>query len=188
MRELGIKGAFVNEHNVFGDNRGLFREWFKKSDFKKAGVDFDINQANFSQSVQGVLRGLHFSIAPKGQAKLVTCTSGEIIDVIVDLRLDSPTYLKVEMVPLKADAGDVLYIPTGVGHSFLVLSQTASVAYLTSSEFDAENEKTISPLDPELGIAWPVIPGVDFALSERDKAAPTLAEAAVQGILPTFKG
>lgn len=187
MRELEISGAFVNQHNVYGDSRGLFREWFKKSDFEKLGVDFDINQANFSQSTKGVLRGVHFSISPKGQAKLVTCTSGEILDVIVDLRLNSPTYLKVEMVPLKAEVGDVLYIPSGVGHSFLVLSETASVAYLTSSEFDADNEKTISPLDPELGITWPEITGVEFSLSDRDKAAPSLAEAIAQEILPTYK-
>ncbi len=187
MRELGISGAFINEHKVFGDSRGLFREWFKKSDFEKVDVNFDIAQANFSQSSKGVLRGLHYSIAPQGQAKLVTCTSGEILDVIVDVRLNSPTYLKVEMVNLKADAGDVLYIPTGVGHSFLVLSDTASVAYLTSSEFDADAEKTISPLDPALGIVWPTINGAEYALSDRDKAAPTLAEANTQGILPTFK-
>lgn len=187
MRELEIEGAFVNEHNVFEDSRGLFREWFKKSDFEKFGVTFDIAQANFSQSSKGVLRGLHFSISPKGQAKLVTCTSGEILDVIVDLRLNSPTYLKVEMVPLRADAGDVLYIPTGVGHSFLVMSEIASVAYLTSSEFDADAEKTISPLDPELGIEWPLIPSTEYSLSDRDKAAPTLAAAIDLGILPVFK-
>lgn len=187
MRKLGISGAFINEHKVFGDKRGLFREWFKKSDFEKRGLDFDIKQANFSQSTKGVLRGLHFSISPKGQSKLVTCTSGEILDVIIDLRLNSPTYLKVEMVNLKADAGDVLFIPSGVGHSFLVLSDTASVAYLTSSEFDADAEKTISPLDPALGIVWPTIIGVEYALSDRDKAAPTLAEAITEGILPTFK-
>ena len=186
MRELGIRGAFVNEHKVFGDSRGLFREWFKKSDFEKVGVNFDIAQANFSQSSKGVLRGLHYSISPEGQAKLVTCTSGEILDVIVDLRLNSPTYLRVEMVNLKANAGEVLFIPSGVGHSFLVLSDTASVAYLTSSEFNADAEKTISPLDPALGIVWPSINGVDYELSDRDKAAPPLSEARELGILPSF--
>lgn len=186
MRELKIAGAFVSEHKVHGDSRGLFREWFKKSDFEKLGVDFEIEQANYSMSSQGVLRGVHFSISEKGQSKLVTCTFGEILDVIVDLRLDSPTYLQVEMVPLKADSGDVLFIPTGVGHSFLVISESASVAYLTSSEFNAEAEKTVSPLDPALGIEWPAIEGVEFSLSDRDKAAPSLAEAKELGHLAHY--
>lgn len=188
MRELGIKGAFVSEHKVHGDARGHFREWFKRSEFESAGIDFEIAQANYSMSAKGVLRGVHFSISPKGQAKLVTCAFGEILDVIVDLRLDSPTYLKVEKVSLKSDAGDVLYIPSGVGHSFLALSDLAAVTYLTSSEFDPKAEKTVSPLDQELGLEWPLLEGVEISLSDRDKAAPSLAEAKALDHLPLFKG
>jgi len=188
MREIGITGAFVSEHKVHGDSRGHFREWFKKSDFENAGVDFNITQANYSMSVKGVLRGVHFSISPKGQSKLVTCAYGEILDVLIDLRLGSPTYLKVEKVSLKASEGDVLFIPSGVGHSFLVMSDSAAVTYLTSSEFDPDSEKTVSPLDKELGIDWPTLDGVELSLSERDKSAPTLAEAKALGHLPLFKG
>ena len=188
MRELGIAGAYVSEHKVHGDARGHFREWFKKSDFENAGVDFNITQANYSMSVKGVLRGVHFSISPKGQSKLVTCAYGEILDVLIDLRLGSPTYLKVEKVSLKASEGDVLFIPSGVGHSFLVMSDSAAVTYLTSSEFDPDSEKTVSPLDKELGIDWPTLDGVELSLSERDKSAPTLAEAKALGHLPLFKG
>lgn len=188
MRQLSIHGAFVNNHNVHGDSRGLFREWYKKSSFDSANVGFDIAQANHSISERSVLRGVHYSIAPKGQAKLVTCVAGEILDVIVDLRVDSPTYLKVEKMNLNPESGDVLFVPSGVGHSFLVLSDSASVVYLTSSEFDPENEKTISPLDPALGLEWPDRLKDELSLSERDRLAPTLAEAKNAGHLPQFLG
>jgi dTDP-4-dehydrorhamnose 3,5-epimerase len=186
MRSLEIAGSFIVEHQVHGDSRGNFREWYKKSEFEKAGIEFQIAQANYSFSAKGVLRGLHFSIAPQGQSKLVTCAYGEILDVIVDLRLNSPTFLRVEKIKLTPESGDVLYIPSGVGHSFLVKSDNAAVTYLTSSEYDPENEKTIFPLDPELGVDWPSIAGVNFSLSSRDETAPTLSEAKLQRILPTF--
>jgi dTDP-4-dehydrorhamnose 3,5-epimerase len=188
MRQLKIQGAFVNDHNVHGDSRGLFREWYKKSSFDSANINFEIAQANHSISEKFVLRGVHYSIAAKGQAKLVTCVAGEILDVIIDLRIGSPTYLKVEKVNLNPESGNVLFIPSGVGHSFLVLSESASVVYLTSSEFDPENEKTVSPLDPALGLEWPENLMNDLSLSERDKAAPTLAEAKNAGHLPHFLG
>lgn len=186
MRQLSIQGAFVLEHNVHGDSRGLFREWYKKSIFDSANINFDIAQANHSVSEKFVVRGVHYSIAAKGQAKLVTCVAGEILDVIVDLRIGSPTYLKVEKVNLTPESGDVLFVPSGVGHSFLVLSESASVVYLTSSEFDPDNEKTVSPLDLALGLNWPEEFKNDFSLSERDSSAPTLAEAENSGHLPRF--
>ena len=180
MRELGIKGAFVSEHKVHGDSRGLFREWYKKTLFDSIGINFEIAQANHSISEKNVLRGVHYSIAASGQHKLVTCAAGQILDVIIDLRIDSPSYLKVEKVPLTPESGDVLFVPTGVGHSFLVISDSVSVVYLTSSEFDPENEKTISPLDPLLGLEWPTNLKDELSLSERDLSAPTLEERAVE--------
>ena len=188
MRELGIQGAFVSEHQVHGDARGMFREWYKKSLFDSSEVNFEIAQANHSVSVKNVLRGVHFSVAEKGQHKLVTCAYGDIFDVIVDLRIGSPTYLKVEKVYLSHQSGNVLFVPTGVGHSFLVVSDVASVVYLTSSEYDPEMEKTISPLDPELGLGWSPELMERYLLSDRDKKAPTLAQAAQLGQLPVFKG
>lgn len=188
MRELGIKGALLSQHQVHGDSRGLFREWYKKSLFKGAEVDFNVSQANHSISEKNVLRGVHYSIAPVGQHKLVTCAFGDILDVLIDLRMGSPTYLRVEKVSLSHVSGDVLFVPTGVGHSFLVVSDFASVVYLTSSEFDPENEKTISALDPELALGWSSESMDKFLLSDRDKAAPTLAQAAESGHLPSFTG
>lgn len=187
MTKLSIAGTFLSSNKVHGDSRGFFREWFKSSELVKQGVDFKPVQANFSMSNRGALRGLHFSISEQGQEKLVSCMYGEVLDVIVDLRIGSPTYLCVEKVVLKADLGDVLFIPSGVGHSFLAVSETAAVSYLTSSEYDAENEKTISPLDPELGIQWPVLDGIEFSLSDRDLIAPTLKEAEALGHLPIFR-
>lgn len=187
MNQLSIAGAFITTNKVHSDSRGFFREWFKSSELEKEVADFKPVQANFSMSNRGVLRGLHFSISEKGQDKLVSCMYGEVLDVIVDLRQNSPTYLRIEKVVLKADSGEALFIPSGVGHSFLAVSQTAAVSYLTSSEYDAENEKTISPLDPELGINWPRLDGLEFSLSERDLVAPTLKEAKALGHLPTYR-
>ena len=186
MRNLNIRGALVSEHNVFKDERGIFREWYKKSDLDSYGIQFKIAQANHSHSKKNVLRGVHYSIALEGQHKLVTCVSGEILDVLVDLRLDSPTFLNVESVVLTAESGDVLFVPTGVGHSFLVTSESASVVYLTSSEFDPENEKTISPLDPFLGLGWDESAIPEFKLSERDRNAPHFTAAREAGNLPKF--
>lgn len=188
MKHLAIEGAFVAEHKVHGDERGLFREWYKKSEFESAKVEFNIAQANHSISEKYVLRGVHYSIALQGQAKLVTCVSGSILDVLVDLREGSPTYLKVEKIVMTPESGDVLFVPTGVGHSFLVTSDSASVVYLTSSEFDPENEKTISPLDPALALEWPANLISLLSLSERDKAAPSLSEAKSLGHLPRYTG
>jgi dTDP-4-dehydrorhamnose 3,5-epimerase len=187
MTELTIAGAFLSSNKVHSDSRGYFREWFKGSELVKQRVDFKPVQANFSMSNRGALRGLHFSISEQGQDKLVSCMYGEVLDVIVDLRLGSPTYLSMAKVVLKAEMGDVLFIPSGVGHSFLAVSETAAVSYLTSSEYDVENEKTISPLDPELGIDWPILDGIEFSLSARDLAAPTLKEAKALGHLPKFR-
>jgi dTDP-4-dehydrorhamnose 3,5-epimerase len=187
MTDLNIMGAFLSSNTVHSDSRGYFREWYKGSELLKQGVSFKPVQANFSMSNRGALRGLHFSISEQGQDKLVTCMYGEVLDVIVDLRIGSPTYLSVEKVVLRADLGDVLFIPSGVGHSFLAVSDTAAVSYLTSSEYDADNEKTISPLDPELGIDWPVFDDIEFSLSDRDLAAPTLKEAKAQGYLPNYR-
>jgi dTDP-4-dehydrorhamnose 3,5-epimerase len=186
MRELGIKGAFIFEHRVHGDSRGSFREWYKKSLFEKLDIDFDVSQANHSISEKNVLRGVHYSIAPAGQHKLVTSAYGDILDVLIDLRVGSPTYLRVEKVLLSHGSGNVLFVPTGVGHSFLVVSDLASVVYLTSSEFDPENEKTISPLDPELALGWSIDSSDKYLLSDRDKTAPKLAQAVQSGHLPMF--
>jgi dTDP-4-dehydrorhamnose 3,5-epimerase len=185
-QELSILGAYVATHKVFPDERGLFREWFKAEEIATIDKDFSVQQANFSKSKQFVIRGIHYSLVPEGQAKIVTCASGRIIDVLVDLRVGSPTYLKIEYIELSDESGKVVFIPTGVGHGFIVESESAAVVYLTSSGYAPEYEKAINPTDPELGIIWPIPLGALGVISKADTEAPTLVQAKELGIFPTF--
>ncbi len=187
LQELSIRGAYLLIHRVFPDERGLFREWFKVEQISSIDEDFSVQQANYSKSKKSVIRGIHYSIAPQGQTKVVTCVSGAITDVLVDLRVGSPTYLKVEHIQLSDDSGDVVYIPTGVGHGFIVETETASVAYLASSMYAPEFEKAICPTDPALGITWPLQPGEIGIISQADTSAPTLTQAASSRILPIYR-
>jgi len=186
LKELSIKGAYLATHRVFPDERGLFREWFKADEIATIDKAFSAQQANYSKSKQWVIRGIHYSLAPEGQSKIVTCASGGIVDVLVDLRVGSPTYLKVEYVELSEESGKVVYIPTGVGHGFVVESESAAVAYLTSSGYSPDFEKAICPTDPNLGINWPIPIGETAIISKTDTDAPSLAEATELGTLPTF--
>jgi dTDP-4-dehydrorhamnose 3,5-epimerase len=186
LTELSISGAFVATHKVFPDERGLFREWFKAEEIATITNNFSVQQANFSKSKQFVIRGIHYSLAPEGQAKIVTCASGKIVDVLVDLRVGSSTFLKVDYVNLSEDSGKVVFIPTGVGHGFIVESESAAVVYLTSSGYAPDFEKAICPTDPELGIKWPIPTQNHGIISKVDTEAPTLAQARKLGTLPTF--
>ena len=186
LQELSIVGAYVVTHRVFPDERGLFREWFKAEEIALIDGDFSVQQANYSKSNKWVIRGIHYSLAPQGQTKVVTCASGKIVDVLVDLRIGSPTYLKVEHVELSEDSGKVVYIPSGVGHGFIVGSESAAIVYLTSSGYAPEYEKAICPTDRELGINWPLPIGEVGIISKADTEAPSLAQAKESGTLPTF--
>ncbi len=186
LQELSISGAYVAAHKVFPDERGLFREWFKAEEVALIDKSYSVKQANYSKSKQFVIRGIHYSLAPDGQAKIVTCASGRIIDVLVDLRIGSPSYMKVEYVELSEDSGKSVFMPTGVGHGFFVESSSAAVVYLTSSGYAPDYEKAISPMDPELGIDWPIPVGLIGIISKADMEAPTLSEAKQSGTLPTF--
>ena len=186
LQELSIVGAYVATHRVFPDERGLFREWFKAEEIASIDGDFSVQQANYSKSNQWVIRGIHYSLAPQGQSKVVTCASGKIVDVLVDLRLGSPSYLMVEYLELSEDSGKVIYIPSGVGHGFIVESESASVVYLTSSGYAPEYEKAICPTDRELGIDWPLPVGEVGIISKADIEAPSLAQAKESGTIPTF--
>lgn len=184
LQELSIEGAYLATHKVFPDERGLFREWFKADEIATVDSAFSVQQANYSKSKQWVIRGIHYSLAPGGQSKVVTCASGSIVDVLIDLRLDSPSYLKVEYIELSEDSGSVVYIPSGVGHGFIVESESASVVYLTSSGYSPEFEKAICPTDPDLGIKWPLPIGEIGTISKADTEAPTLLQARESGNLP----
>jgi len=186
LTPLGIEGAWVATSPVWSDDRGFFREWFKSADVLAAtGIDFGVQQANISSSARGVVRGIHYSLAAVGQAKWVTCVSGAIRDVIVDIRPGSPTYGKYEVVDLSGAAGNAVLIGAGLGHGFVSLADASTVAYLVSSPFSPTEEFEINPLDPAIGIDWG-LPVGELLLSPKDKAAPTLAERAGEGKLPGY--
>jgi len=184
IQELAIKGAFVAESRLFTDERGFFREWFKSEEIKnETGRDFAIEQANISLSSKGTLRGIHYSIAPRGQAKWITCVSGSIKDVIVYIRPDSKSFGKWIEVELRGDTGLAVFISEGLGHGFVALEDNTAVAYLVSTPFSPTDEFEINPLDERIGIKW----GMDLSslkISDKDKNAPTLAERLAEGKLP----
>jgi dTDP-4-dehydrorhamnose 3,5-epimerase len=184
--ELPIPGAFVLESSVSEDDRGFFREWFKRGDLEAAGVDFPIQQANLSMSKRNVVRGLHYSLAPEGQAKLVTCAYGELDDVLVDVRMGSKTYGRVEVVHLSAEEERSVLIPTGVAHGFCVTSEIGALTYLLSSPFNAAMELEVNPFDKVLNIPWPLTD--DAITSEKDAKAPTLMRRLWSGELPKLDG
>jgi dTDP-4-dehydrorhamnose 3,5-epimerase len=186
MRELGISGAWLFEPKVFGDGRGSFHEWFKAPAFEgAAGHEFALAQANCSVSSRGALRGIHFADVPPGQAKYVKCVRGAVLDVVVDLRVGSPTFGEWEFVRLDDVDHRSVYLSEGLGHGFLALSDDATVVYLCSEGYAPQREHGVHPLDPDLGIAWPS--EVEPLLSEKDAAAPGLGEALERGLLPTWE-
>jgi dTDP-4-dehydrorhamnose 3,5-epimerase len=181
FEELEIKGAWIARSPVHHDSRGYFREWFKGEEILSAtGLQFGVEQANISSSNKGVLRGIHFSAAIQGQGKWVTCITGSIWDVIVDIRPTSPTYKKWIGVELIGGSGDSVFISGGLGHGFISLQDESNVAYLLTSSYSPKDEFEISPFDPELGISWPK---TQFFLSDKDLSAPTLQELLDNGNL-----
>ena len=184
LTALHIDGVWVADSPVWSDDRGFFREWFKSEDVKVAtGREFGIEQANISLSSAGTLRGIHYSVSPRGQAKWITCVSGSIQDVIVDIRPESKTFGKWIDVELKGDSGKAVLISEGLGHGFLALEDNTAVAYLVSTPFSPSEEFEINPLDEKIGINW----GIDLCalkISEKDKNAPSLAERNSSGLLP----
>jgi dTDP-4-dehydrorhamnose 3,5-epimerase len=186
VRELAVPGAWEITPQLHADSRGLLFEWFTDAEFTAfAGHRFDLVQANCSVSAAGVLRGVHFAQLPPSQAKYVTCLHGKVLDIVVDIRVGSPTFGRWDSVVLDDDARRSCYISEGLGHAFLALEDDSTVMYLCSAGYDPAREHTINALDPALDIAWPVVDGEPI-LSDRDRGAPTLEEVRVAGLLPTW--
>lgn len=184
IRPLDIDGAWVMTPTIHGDDRGAFLEWYRSDSFAAAvGHKLDLIQANCSVSARGIVRGIHFADVPPGQAKYVTCVAGRVLDVIVDIRVGSPTYGQWISVELNAESRRAVYLSEGLGHGFASLQDGSTVVYLCSEGYNPEAEHEVHPLDPALGIDWQV---GEPQLSGKDSAAPTLAEAAAQGLLPDF--
>jgi dTDP-4-dehydrorhamnose 3,5-epimerase len=169
-----LDGVVLIEPVIHGDARGFMLESYARDEWAALGVDVDFVQHNHSRSSRGTLRGIHFQTAP-GQAKLVRCARGAIIDVAVDLRRGSATYGQWEAHILDDETHRQLYVPVGFGHGFAVLSEVADVCYQVSSLYDPATEAGIAWDDPDVGVDWQVS---DPLLSERDKKAPLLSEVA----------
>ena len=172
-----IKDLVVIEPKVFGDERGYFYEAYNKNTFHELGLDYDFVQDNQSFSKKGVLRGLHFQ-KNYPQAKLVRVIEGEVFDVAVDLRKDSPTYGKWYGVVLSGENKKMYMIPRGFAHGFLVLSDTAIFSYKCDDFYHPNDEGGIIYNDPTIGVEWPKI-DCDIVLSEKDKFHPPLKEISV---------
>ena len=186
VRELRVPGAFEFTPIQHKDGRGVFLEWFKVERLAEAaGHPLTLAQANLSVSAAGTLRGVHFADVPPGQAKYVTCPRGAVIDFVVDIRVGSPTFGLSDAVRLDAVDRRAVYLSEGLGHAFVALEDDTTLTYLCSTGYSPGREHGINPLDPALGLPLPE--GVDFLLSDKDKAAPTLAEAADQGLLPDWQ-
>lgn len=178
-----IEGAWLIDPVRHGDERGWFQEWFKKSEVEKQiGFSFEPVQLNISHSQQGVVRGIHYSIAARGQAKLVTVLSGEIDDYAIDVRIGSPTFGKWERLRISSDVGNSILLGPHLAHAFQCVSMEATVCYAVSEEFNPEAEKAINPLCPTINIEW----NKDFPilLSPKDEAAPNLGQQKLADLLP----
>lgn len=172
-RELALKGLKLVQPKVFCDERGKFFEGYRKPLYATLGIDCTFVQDNLSFSKKNTIRGMHFQSAP-GQAKLVSVLLGKILDVVVDIRPDSPTFGKWEQVILEDSLHEQLFVPVGFAHGFAVLSDSAIVNYKVSSLYDAKTEKTFRYDDPEININWPIKHPI---VSDRDRLAPSFKEA-----------
>jgi len=175
FEKTAIDGLYIIEPRVFGDSRGYFMETYNCNDFKAAGIDAVFVQDNQSRSRKGVLRGLHFQ-KRHPQGKLVRVISGEVFDVAVDIRKDSPTYKKWHGVVLSAENKKQFYVPPGFAHGFLVLSEEAEFVYKCTDFYHPEDEGGIIWNDPDIGIEWPVEGIRELILSEKDRNLRRISE------------
>ncbi len=182
---FSIDGVWRFDPLLRPDDRGIFLESFKESVFAETvGHSLHLAQMNISVSHAGTVRGVHFADVPPGQAKYVQCFFGQILDIVVDIRVGSPTFGQYEAIELDSDNRSGLYISEGLGHAFCALSDSATVGYLCSEGYSPEREHGIHPLDPDLALPWPQ--GEQSVLSPKDAAAPLLAEAIASGLLPQY--
>ncbi|MEH3154069.1 MAG: dTDP-4-dehydrorhamnose 3,5-epimerase [Gordonia paraffinivorans] len=190
IRPLSIDGAWEVTPRQHGDPRGVFLEAFKADALQEAtGRRLDLAQVNLSVSAAGTLRGVHFADVPPGQAKYVVCPRGAVLDVVVDIRVGSPTFGRWDSVLLDDTDRRAIFLSEGLGHAFCALEDDSTVTYFCSTGYNPTGEHGIHPLDPEVGIVWPTAARdgspLEFRLSEKDTAAPTLAQARESGLLPT---
>jgi epimerase EvaD len=186
-RPLAVAGAFEFSPDIHADHRGRFVSPYQEPVFADAvGAPlFAVAQTNLSLSQRGVVRGIHFTTTPPGSAKYVYCPHGRALDLVVDIRTGSPTYGRWDAVVLDAETSRACYLPVGVGHAFVALEDATVMSYLMSASYDPAVERALAVLDDAIGL--PIPRHLDPVLSDRDREAPTLAEAEAAGILPTYE-
>ncbi len=186
VRPLAIDGAHLVTSTPFGDERGDFFEVYREDVLTEAlGYRPRLLQTNVSTSCRNVVRGVHGATTPPGLAKFVTCLRGSLLDFVVDVRTGSPTYGQWDMIVLNSRGGTAVYVEEGLGHAFVAMEDDTCVQYLLSDLYRPAEVLTVHPLDPEIGLPLH-LPGEPI-LSERDAAAPTLAEAGERGLLPRYE-
>lgn len=176
FEQLSIPGVALIEPRVFDDERGFFFESYKRSEFSQAGINERFVQDNHSRSMRGVLRGLHFQLDERAQGKLVECVVGSIFDVVVDLRHGSPAFGRWLGLELSEENHKLLYVPPGLAHGFMTLSESADIIYKCTDEYSPEHDAGIIWNDPDIGVKWPE--GRKL-LSEKDRALPTLKNSVI---------
>jgi dTDP-4-dehydrorhamnose 3,5-epimerase len=187
IRELRVPDSYEITPKQFGDDRGVFLEWYRFDKLEETiGHSLNLAQGNTSVSKRGVVRGIHFADVPPSQAKYVTATHGAVLDYVIDIRVGSPTFGEWDTVLLDDTDRRAIYLAEGLGHAFVALTDDATVSYLVTSTFNAEREHGINPLDPEIGLVFPEEAGEPL-LSPKDTDAPGLSEAAAQRLLPTWE-
>lgn len=190
-RELEVSGAWEITPRIFPDARGAFMEMYKLDEFASVvGHPLNLVQANCSVSAAGVVRGIHFADVPPSQAKYVMCPRGAVLDFAVDIRVGSPTFGKWDSVLLEGQHRRAIYLSEGLGHCFVALEDNSTVVYLCSAGYNPGREHGVSPVDPEVNLQFPTLDSagkpLKVLLSEKDTAAPTLAQAREQGLLPDY--
>ena len=186
IRELKIPDSYEIVPRQFGDDRGVFLEWYKAEALEQAtGRSISLAQSNTSVSKRGTVRGIHFADIPPSQAKYVTATHGAVIDFVIDIRVGSPTFGEWDSVILDDTDRKAIFLSEGLGHCFVALTENATVSYLVTDVYRPEREHGINPLDEQIALAFPAEAG-ELLLSPKDTDAPSLAEAEAAGILPTW--
>lgn len=186
VRELTVLNAYEFIPEIFPDPRGIFCAPFQETAFLEAtGHVLRVAQTNHSVSRRGTIRGIHFADVPPGQAKYVYCPKGALLDLIVDLRVGSPTFGQWDAVRLDSREFRAVYLAEGLGHGFVALEDDTAMAYLCSAPYSPSREHGITPLDPTLRLPWPS--DTTRVISDKDSKAPTLSEARRNGLLPRYE-
>ncbi|MCU1470917.1 MAG: gerF [Glaciihabitans sp.] len=183
---MAVRDAYRIQPRIHADERGAFFESFRASTFTEiTGHRFVPVQTNFSVNRRNVLRGMHGVSLPPGQAKYVTCVRGGVLDVVLDVRVGSPTFGTFDTNLLDPGSGTAVFIPDGMAHGFVSLTDDSCVSYVFDNEYVAGTPFEIDPFDPDLALPWKL--DEHPIVAAKDVQAPTLAEAAAQGILPTYR-